>query len=243
MRVFRIKNYFFSGNPPVPKTTAQSQRVVFVKQLERNGIPGVQPTTSDYLLRLYHNQNTTHAGDTVPVQIFAGNDIDNVLINLPKAAEITAGRDIRNLFFTGQNASAQDTTWTFMGFRPTLIWPYPEGTRDAVHSQHGEPHSVETGPFLSTLRQKRSSIVGPFGRQGCLNSGSITAGRLMPEPSAGPDSAELVDHPNGHQQNSVERRRSPATARHAAAELASRHAQAPRGLWNRDARRSRAQML
>lgn len=37
-----LKSYFFSGNPPAPKTTAQSQRNVFVKQLERNGIPGVQ---------------------------------------------------------------------------------------------------------------------------------------------------------------------------------------------------------
>lgn len=37
-----IKSYFFSGNPPAPKTTAQSQRDVFVQQLERNGIPGVQ---------------------------------------------------------------------------------------------------------------------------------------------------------------------------------------------------------
>jgi uncharacterized protein len=38
-----IKSYFFSGNPPALKTTAQSQREVFVKQLERNGIPGIQP--------------------------------------------------------------------------------------------------------------------------------------------------------------------------------------------------------
>ncbi|MBS3921530.1 MAG: AAA family ATPase [Nitrosarchaeum sp.] len=38
-----IRSYFFSGNPPASKITAQSQRVVFVKQLERNGIPGVQP--------------------------------------------------------------------------------------------------------------------------------------------------------------------------------------------------------
>jgi AAA+ ATPase superfamily predicted ATPase len=38
-----IKSIFFSGNPPARKTTAQSQRDVFVKQLERNGIPGIQP--------------------------------------------------------------------------------------------------------------------------------------------------------------------------------------------------------
>jgi hypothetical protein len=74
------------------------------------GIPGIQATTSEYLLRLYHNEKTTHAGDIDPVRIFAGGDISNSLINLPKAAQIIAGRDITNLVFTGQNANAQDTT-------------------------------------------------------------------------------------------------------------------------------------
>lgn len=74
------------------------------------GIPGIEATTNEILLRLYHNQNTTHAGDTDPVRIFAGGDISGSLINLPKAAQITAGRDIVNLIFTGQNANAQDTT-------------------------------------------------------------------------------------------------------------------------------------
>jgi hypothetical protein len=38
-----IRSYFFSGNPPAPKTTAQSQREIFVKQMERLGIPGIKP--------------------------------------------------------------------------------------------------------------------------------------------------------------------------------------------------------
>ena len=78
------------------------------------GIPGVGPTTSDDLLRLYHyhsnSQNLTHSGDTAPVLIHAGNDLANSLINLPKAALISAGRDISDLYFTGQNANATDTT-------------------------------------------------------------------------------------------------------------------------------------
>jgi len=79
------------------------------------GIPGVSTTTSEYLLRLYHNESTTHAGDTDPVRIFAGGDLTQSLINLPKAAQIIAGRDISNLFFTGQNANAQDTTLVSAG--------------------------------------------------------------------------------------------------------------------------------
>lgn len=39
----QITSFFFSGNPPARKTTAQSQRDVFVGQLERVGIPGIKP--------------------------------------------------------------------------------------------------------------------------------------------------------------------------------------------------------
>jgi filamentous hemagglutinin family protein len=74
------------------------------------GIPGVDIATPENLLRLYHNENSTYAGNTDAVRIFAGNDITNSLINLPKASQVTAGGDIINLFFTGQNANAQDTT-------------------------------------------------------------------------------------------------------------------------------------
>lgn len=38
-----MKSYFFSGNPPVRRTTAQSQRNDFARQLERAGIPGINP--------------------------------------------------------------------------------------------------------------------------------------------------------------------------------------------------------
>ena len=38
-----MKSFFFSGDPPTSGTTAQSQRNIFAHQLERAGIPGVQP--------------------------------------------------------------------------------------------------------------------------------------------------------------------------------------------------------
>ena len=38
-----MKSYFFSGNLPVRKTTAQTQRNDFSRQLERAGIRGVKP--------------------------------------------------------------------------------------------------------------------------------------------------------------------------------------------------------
>ena len=38
-----MKSLFFSGIPPTPKTTAQSQRNEFALQLERAGLPGLRP--------------------------------------------------------------------------------------------------------------------------------------------------------------------------------------------------------
>lgn len=74
------------------------------------GIPGVTPTTSEALLRIYHDSSILHAGDTNPIRIYAGVDINTALINVPKEAEIIAGRDITNLYFTGQNVNPTDTT-------------------------------------------------------------------------------------------------------------------------------------
>ncbi len=74
------------------------------------GIPGVDASTPLSLLYLYHDRSSLHAGDTSPVRVYAAIDITNTLINVPKVAEVIAGRDISNIFFTGQNTSATDTT-------------------------------------------------------------------------------------------------------------------------------------
>lgn len=54
------KSFFFAGNPPTRGTTAQSQRDVFVKQLERNGIPGVQ--SEDWGNIFWHLSKQTQKG-------------------------------------------------------------------------------------------------------------------------------------------------------------------------------------
>src|SRR6201999_3055946 len=50
--------------------------------------PAVFPTTSESQLRLFHNRNATHAGDTQPVRIYAGGDIGTasggLILSLPK---------------------------------------------------------------------------------------------------------------------------------------------------------------
>jgi filamentous hemagglutinin family protein len=56
-----------------------------------------------------------HAADPVPALLLAGRDIVNGDFQVPKAAEIIAGRDISNLFYEGQNLNAGDLTLVSAG--------------------------------------------------------------------------------------------------------------------------------
>ena len=55
-----MKSFFFSGNPPERKTTAQSQRDVFANQLERAGIAGIKADNWGNLF--WHLSNHTQKG-------------------------------------------------------------------------------------------------------------------------------------------------------------------------------------
>lgn len=135
------------------------------------GIPGIQQTTSEYLLRLYHNENLTHAGDTDPVRIFAGRDISRSLINLPKAAQITAGRDIVNLIFTGQNANVQDTTLISAGRDITST----TGTSSIDNLPYIEGNNFVLGGRGNLVVQAGRDI-GPFINSAVVNNVSYAGG-------------------------------------------------------------------
>lgn len=55
-----MKSYFFSGMPPAPKTTAQSQRDEFSHQLKRAEIPGIKP--DDWGNLFWHLSKETKKG-------------------------------------------------------------------------------------------------------------------------------------------------------------------------------------
>jgi len=55
-----MKSFFFSGNPPVRKTTAQTQRDNFALQLARVGVPGIKP--DDWSNLLWHLSEHTKKG-------------------------------------------------------------------------------------------------------------------------------------------------------------------------------------
>jgi filamentous hemagglutinin family protein len=127
------------------------------------GIPGVDVTTSDHLLRLYHNEATTHLGDSAPVEVFAGNDLANSVINVAKQARIAAGRDIANLYFTGQNVGAGDTT-TITAGRDILGTTTASATANLPYIVSG--NFMLGGP--GTFQVQAGRNIGPF-----LNSATV----------------------------------------------------------------------
>jgi len=72
--------------------------------------PRALNASSDADLRALHNRRITHRDNPVPVQILAAGSINQVVLNLPKQAQIHAGGDIVNMSFQGQNISPGDVT-------------------------------------------------------------------------------------------------------------------------------------
>lgn len=60
--------------------------------------------------RLDHNRRPTHLGDIQPARIYTDGSIRNAFLSLPKQARISAGGDIVDLAFRGQNLIDGDVT-------------------------------------------------------------------------------------------------------------------------------------
>jgi filamentous hemagglutinin family protein len=67
------------------------------------GYQTAQPSSGSNLIPL-------HQGDTNPVQIIAGQDIRNMQFTLTKEADISAGRDISQIVYNGQNIAPTDVS-------------------------------------------------------------------------------------------------------------------------------------
>ncbi|WP_213979246.1 filamentous haemagglutinin family protein [Sphingomonas sp. dw_22] len=73
-------------------------------------LPAVLGNTTDAQLRAQHNRFATHVGDDEPVRIYSDGDIGSTAIFLPKQTRITAGGNITDMFFNGQNVGSDDVT-------------------------------------------------------------------------------------------------------------------------------------
>ncbi|MBB4099255.1 filamentous haemagglutinin family protein [Sphingomonas kyeonggiensis] len=140
-------------------------------------IPAVVSSTTNAQLRRQHNQRLTHAGDIEPVRIYSGGDIVNSAIFLPKQGRITAGGDIVDMFFNGQNLTAFDVTRIRAGgditgtiaSTPDLL-PYVRSNNFIL----GGPGTLiveaggDIGPFVTS-----ANITSPNGQQSASFGGGI----------------------------------------------------------------------
>ena len=73
--------------------------------------PQIQPSpVASATAGLAPFQGVIHTGDSDPALITAGQNITDLILSLPKAADVVAGNDILNLTYKGQNVSANDVT-------------------------------------------------------------------------------------------------------------------------------------
>jgi filamentous hemagglutinin len=70
----------------------------------------INPTAGYSIGGLSEFQGAVHTTDPNPALITAGRDINDLELDIPKAADISAGRDILNLVYEGQNDTPTSTT-------------------------------------------------------------------------------------------------------------------------------------
>jgi hypothetical protein len=102
----------------------------------------MEKTTIDSLFaNSAHAATPVHTGDDQHVTITAGGNIEDIGFGLPKQAVITAGEDIRNLSYVGQNVAAGDTTVIQAG-NDIFFSSDPEISGD-IGIEHGGPGSIQ----------------------------------------------------------------------------------------------------
>lgn len=72
--------------------------------------PAVYPNSTNVAREALHDPSITHLGDPVPNRIAAGEDVDGLILSMAKQTRISAGRDIIDMVFFGQNVAASDIT-------------------------------------------------------------------------------------------------------------------------------------
>jgi len=135
--------------------------------------PGVLPDTSEVYRATLHDTEITHLGDEAPNRIYAGGDINRLILSVPKQTRIGAGQDIVNMMFFGQNVADSDITRIVAGRDITattrLIQPFI-----GLPNSFGAPlATLEGGTFViggsGSFFLEAGRDLGPF-----LNSATVT---------------------------------------------------------------------
>jgi filamentous hemagglutinin family protein len=144
--------------------------------------PAVLPNTTYAQLEQQHDSSILHLNDPTPNRIYAGGDIANVILSVPKQTRIGAGRDIVDMMFFGQNINPTDVTRIVAGrdiTATTVLAPAVIGFGDVSSSEEptvqgdsfviGGPGSFwleagrNLGPFLTSVTTTEFTSEGSVG--------------------------------------------------------------------------------
>ena len=143
----------------------------------RYGFPIILPNTSDAQRRLLHNARITHAGDAEPVRIAVDGTIDQLTLATPKATRLSAGGDLIDTIFVGQNLAATDVTRITAGrdiIASSRVLPVPTGGSGSASANlpvlQGN-NFVVGGP--GTVFVEAGRDLGPFFNSATVNPGGL----------------------------------------------------------------------
>lgn len=133
---------------------------IFMSDLDPGDIYGQSLYFTDKLSMLTTSVNhatvPVHQDDPQPVEITSGGDIRNLGLLLPKKAVVTAGRDISNIYFEGQNLEDSDVT-LFSAGRDILLQSKRSVNGGDVKTGTG---FVLSGPGAFIVRADRNIDLG-----------------------------------------------------------------------------------
>jgi hypothetical protein len=136
--------------------------------------PAVYPDSTDADRRILHNERITHLGDSEPIRIAVDGSIAQLSLSAPKATRLSAGVDLIDTMFFGQNLATTDVTRITAGrdiVATSRILPVSLITRLPVLQGN---NFVIGGP--GTVFVEAGRDLGPF-----LNSATVrdTAGNTL----------------------------------------------------------------
>jgi filamentous hemagglutinin family protein len=118
---------------------------------------------------VYDFYSGRHVGDSTPASIVAGRDIDDLTLSVPKAGEVSAGRDIVSLQYSGQNLNPNDITLISAG--RDFIDP-PQYSADGLVNTSVSGVVTLGGPGQLDILAGRNINLG-------FSEGVITDGKLL----------------------------------------------------------------
>lgn len=147
------------------------------RTVEVFAFPNLRPDASESEQRRQHSETPLHGDDDRAALISAGRDISGVILSTPKETRVSAGRDILDMVFFGQNLDVSDVTRIVAG-RDIIASSSLTGARTLQsNGQLGQPQApratlqgnvfVIGGPGSFYLEAGRNA--GPF-----LTSATVT---------------------------------------------------------------------